>query len=183
MWNAIFEEIFSIRFIVNFQFGVQSHIFILILELSLFLFGIQSRCPFFVWRSSHIFISTSKSLFLFDVRAHTFILAFEATPLVRCSEPHYHLGVQNCILAVWCLESLFVFSLISRAIFHLAFGVTLSFWHSKLLIIFFVRCSEPYVHSDVRSHCSFSVWRIKPFFHLGVQIRIFSWAFRAVVYL
>ena len=142
-------------------FGVQSHIFNLALRVA-FSFRHQSSCSFSVWRSKPLFIFRlvfkatfsfrhPDPYFLFGVQSHIFILAFRAIPSVRRSRPHCHLGVHSRI-----------FSLAFRAVVCLQFDIQSHF---------------PF---GVQSRCSSSVWRSEPLFHFDIQSHcIFSLVFRA----
>ena len=144
-----------------------------------FPFGVQSHCPFFVWRSM--------PYFHFGVQSHRSSSIWHSEPLLIFRLEfrvvvHPQFGVQGCI-----------FISTSRAI-------TFSIWLSKPLFIL-VQYSEPLHHSLRRSEplpifaSAFIVvtslilaFRATPLvrhsdshFHLGIQSHTFSSAFRAVL--
>ena len=164
--SRIFSLVF--RVVVYFQFSIQSHhVF--------FPFGIQSRVfslafratssviifpPF--WHSKSLFVSSSAFITIISLVWHSEPLFFQfwhSQPhyLVWRSEPHLQFGIQShCLFLNQHSEPPYSFYSAFRVVFQ--FGV-----QSRRL--FLVRHSEP-----------------SYLFPFGIQSRIFSYAFKVVVY-
>lgn len=132
VWHSEPLLIFRLEFrvVVHPQFGVQGCIFI----------STSRAITFLVWRSKPLFILVQHSeplhhslrrseplpIFASAFRVVTsLILAFRATPLVRRSDSHFHLGVQSRIVilafravsSIWRSEPMLVFNLVFRTAF------------------------------------------------------------------
>ena len=122
----------------------------------------RSQPHYLVWRSEPLFVSSlafKATMFLqFNIQSHHI-------PSVRRSEPYFSLAFK----VVVCFQ----FSIRSHHISSLwAFRVASSVKRSESLFIF---------SSTFRAIISPLVWPSKPYFHFGVQSRIFSLAFRVIV--